>query len=190
MKLRKFLFLFCVITGVALVVSYKLYAANLAIAIVNGVKISERDFAIAVTGNLNYYKNAARTYGDDRDFSSPELLLELKRATLEQLIVNALIAREVRTRLGDSYATVIANKIRGAESNQDFKSAATAIYGLSYRELKEQLLVPMAEAELLEGKLFLEKLTLEDWVAGAKENAQVTILDQGFSWSKNGVVAE
>ena len=82
------------------------------------------------------------------------------------------------------------NKIREALKDPDFPSAALTLYGLTSEGARRYLLVPQAEREILEGRLFLEQQELDAWLLAAKQAARVTLLIPGFSWNNGGVVSE
>lgn len=178
-------FLLCAALGIA--AYFYMSGGSYPMAIVGGNIITKNEFAKNYSAHYNYYYAAAKTYGGIKEFATEEAVLEIKRATLEQLILNILVRGEVKTRLGDSYNSVLGNKIKIADANPDFQAAATAIYGISFNEFEEKILTPMADLEILEGQLFAEGQSLDEWLKIAKENAQVIILDSAFSWSKNGV---
>ena len=187
MNKEKYIAIFLLLVAVGTGAYFYMSGGRYPMAIVGGSVITKNEFAKNYNAHYNYYYAAAKTYGGIKEFATEEAVLEIKRATLEQLILNILVRGEVKTRLGNSYDSVLGNKIKIADANPDFQTAAAAIYGISFKEFEENVLIPMAELEILEGQLFAKSQSLDEWLKSAKEGAQVIILDSAFSWSKNGV---
>jgi hypothetical protein len=154
---------------------------------VNSQTIFREDFNRSYQATYSYYYAAARTYGDASKFGSKDDVDALKKATLEQLIANALVHEEVARMFGSEAEAMVEKKVDAVVKDQDFERAASAIYGLTFAEFKSRFLVPLAEMELLDGKLVVEKNSAEEWLAKAKKEAKVTFLDSAFGWGENGV---
>ena len=67
------------------------------------------------------------------------------------------------------------------------KHAAENLYGMTLVDFNEMILIPQARREILEGRLYLEKQNLDDWLAQALGSARVTILTPEFIWDNNKV---
>lgn len=173
-----------------LLAGYAVLRGSYPVMIVDGATVSDRVFQKKYGGALAYYESALQTYtGALQEFGANERR-ELKRAALEGLAEEALIHEELLRREPVELASIVENKTAEALKNPDFATAARALYGLSPEDAKRYLLVPQAEREILEGRLFLEKRELEEWLHASKRDASVTVLLPGFSWNNGGIVAE
>ena len=143
------------------------------VAIVNSRMILARDFEREFNSALIYYQNALATYSDQKiDLTRvADFVLELRRATLDNLIEDVLISNELKGRLGDSLEKVLAEL-------PSFNESAAALYGLTPSEFKERVLVPQAHREFLESYLVKEKSNLQDWLGGSQGLAPLFI----FFW--------
>ena len=148
------------------------------VAIVDSRMILARDFEREFNSALIYYQNALATYSDQKiDLTRvADFVLELRRATLDNLIEDVLISNELKGRLGDSLEKVLVEKL------PSFNESAAALYGLTPSEFKERVLVPQAHREFLESYLVKEKSNLQDWLADSKGFASVYIFVGRFHW--------
>lgn len=159
------------------------------VVLVNGTTISNEMYGSKYSAALSYYRSALATYADAAAFGAAERR-ELRRAVLEGLVEEALVHEELLRREPKELGAVVENKIREALKDPDFPSAARTLYGLTSEGARRYLLVPQAEREILEGRLFLEQQELDAWLLAAKQAARVTLLIPGFSWNNGGVVSE
>jgi len=160
------------------------------VAIVNSSFITQREYEKNVAAVINYYDAAAKTYSKGDIKSSEKDILELKQLTLNEMIQNRLVHVELKKRLGRDLRGIVDKKLADAKNKEDFKKAATAIYGLEFSDFTDLVLTPVAEREVLEGRLFLASSTFEDWTRGAKQQARVIILISGFSWDGKGIMVK
>ena len=182
------LFLMVVFAGVASY--YVIHLGHYPVAIVNGTVVTAKalneEYAVA----FQYY---ARTLSNQKEInpSSKEVQMELRRASLNDLIQKALISAELESRVGDEFHSVVENKIVSeTKDGQALAEAAKILYGLDFVHFKQLVLVPQAEKELLQGRLFLENKKFADWLGEAEKSAKVTILTPEFSWATNKVVTK
>lgn len=173
-----------------LLVGYAVFYGRYPVMLVNGTMISEQMFQKRYDGAIAYYRSALQTYTAAAAIFGADERRELKRAALASLVEEALVHAELARREPKELANIIENKISEALKNPDFANAARTLYGLNLADAKRHLLAPQAEREILEGRLFLEKRTLEEWLDGAKLSASVTIFLPGFSWNGSEIVAE
>ena len=154
---------------------------------VNGEMITEREYEKNILAVMSYYEAAGKTY---QGINIEEVLKnkdEVKKLALEQLIENSLINQGLKERLGGNLEAAVQSKLSDIEKNQKFKKAASALYGVSFDDFINLFMRPVAERELLDGKLLLEKTDVDTWLTNAKLQAHVTMLLPGFSW-QNGEV--
>ncbi|MDP3947810.1 MAG: SurA N-terminal domain-containing protein [bacterium] len=177
-----------VVAGAAVV--YAVVRGAYPIAVANGTTISNETYENKYAAALSYYQSALATYTDASAKFGEAERRELRRAVLEGLVEEALIHDELLRREPEELGTVVENKIAKALADPDFPSAARTLYGLTSGGARRYLLIPQAEREILEGRLFLENQELDAWLTAAKRSASVTLLVPGFSWKAGGVVAE
>ncbi len=136
-----------------------------------------------------YYAGAVLLPGKNVEMESLEFKKELRRATLQDLIEKSLISQELEKRVGRDLVGIVEKKINFSTDNkQNLEEAARLLYGLNLADFKEMILAPRAEREILEGRLFLEKKNLDEWVAEATGDARVFILTPEFFWKDGSVV--
>lgn len=187
-KFQWFYMTFLAIIFSGLSAYYVIHLGYYPVAIVNYNLISARSLSDEYAVAYRYY---AKVLGEnsDVDLNSNELKKELRRATLNDLIEKSLIYQELKSKVGKELAYLIEGKINLEGINKEkLEEAASVLYGLSLADFKEMVLVPKAQKEILEGRLFLEKKTYDEWLSGASGNAKVFILTPEFYWDKNKVV--
>lgn len=175
----QFKILFLAIIFFGLLGYYLIHGGLYPVAIVNGSPIWARDLIIQRGAAIVYYQNALRV-------SFPEGskdLTEIRRAALDKLIENVLIYKELRNRVGAELGGLVDRKM------PVFKDSVAAIYGLTPAKFKELVLEPQARRELLEGRLFLDKESLGDWLWQARKKANVIILSSRLGWNGSGTVS-
>ncbi|HEY4523355.1 MAG TPA: hypothetical protein VJK04_00585 [Candidatus Paceibacterota bacterium] len=187
MKQRTFLIVFLglIFTGI---VAYGIVSrGHFPIMFVNGKMVTERAYEQSILAVVNYYMAAGKTY---QRLNIEDVLNnkdEVRKLALEQLVENAIINQELRKRLGSSLETVVQQKLVDVKKNQDFSKAASAIYGLKFEDFVNLFMRPIAERELLDGKLLLEKSDVDTWLKNAKASARVTMLISNYFWSDGSV---
>ena len=77
---------------------------------------------------------------------------------------------------------IVQQRLKDVEKNQDFSKAASALYGMSFDDFIDLFIRPVAERELLDGKLLVEKTTVDAWLKDAKARASVTMFIPNYSW--------
>lgn len=196
MNLSRYFLVLVLLIVLGFAVYFSTHSSESPVAKVNGHVISRSDFNKEYQAMYNYSYAAVRTYGDAKQlaqFNSKENSDALKVGALEQLIDSVLIHDEVAHRLGANVDTIVAGRVDAASTTtDDFKNAAAAIWGISFGEVRSRFLIPMAESEFLREQLGETSSTatndpIDKWLATAKQEANVTILDSGFAWSQNGV---
>lgn len=172
------LFIFIIVLGTGLYAFINL--GYFPVAIVNGEFITERQYNKNIIAALNYYNAADKTYKLNIDTGADRLTL--KKLALDQIIESKIVHQELARRLGDDLGDVIQNKLSDLQDKPDFIKAATTLYGINFGDFTDLFLRPIAEREILDGKLFMEKTTYDDWLVQAKNQASITILINNFSW--------
>jgi len=148
------------------------------------VKTAEENFFTSNT----YYKNALLLYGNDPEvLDSPESQLEIKRATLDKLIIDIIIYNELNKIEEDFYPIANRNIKEFVNKNNNVEEGAKLLYGLDLDEFKKRVLLPQAYREILEGRMFLNNKNFNEWLKNSKANAAVFILLPDLEWTKDGV---
>ena len=156
------------------------------ISIVNSHIITASTVEKNFGASLTYLQNAALVYR-----SNPALLEtaeargEIKRATLDKLISDALILSELKKRVPGAEIDAIADtKINQFLSdNSDIEKAAQTLYGLSLAEFRSRVLLPQAYQEILEGRMFLAKEDFAAWLSETKQSARVFVFISDLEWT-------
>ena len=182
-----FLLTAAIVVGVVYFVVTKSYAA----AFVNFNAISVESFENDFEAAFVYYEKALKTYnqGDAAVIESEEVKKEIQRAVLEKLIGNSIVHRELLARMSKKeLESVIENKIgKIEEKSREIEEGIKNLYGFSLEDFKARVLTPMAEQEILEGRLFLENKNFDEWLKEEKVKARVIILISGFKWEDGQV---
>jgi len=98
----------------------------------------EKDFSSAYI----YYQKAAATYGANPELiAQPESRLEIKRAALDNLILNAMIYQEINFRLKGDLGKIAEQKLAQFENNVNLKESAKTLYGLEFSYFKKQVFI-------------------------------------------------
>lgn len=112
---------------------------------------------------------------------------DIKKAVLEQLIENSLVAREARRELGGDLGELIRKKIATYGDDAKIKDAAKKLYDLNYADFKNEILIPQAERDVLAAQFFLHGKDFEDWLKEAKKSARVRVFLNGLRWEDGEV---
>ena len=170
------------------VVSHKLVQdGRYPIASVHFNIITARELHNDFGAAFNYFQRAALTYG-----SNPAILntasakQEIQRATLEKIIVDSLIFKELRKRVPESeYQEVADRKIsQFLEANPKTQEAAKTLYNLSLEDFKERILLPQSYKEILQGRMTLDGTDFNNWLQNAKSDAKVAIFYPNLKWEE------
>ena len=183
MSLQKYFTVFLVILFVGLGAYYLVHFGYYPVAAVNRSLITANRFETEYAVAYHYYERALSN-SVDADPRSRDFKKELRRAVMENLIEQTLIREDLVVRIGKDLPTIVDGKIFNAQK-RDLKTAeetAKVLYGLTLAEFESLVLVPQAQKEILQGRLFLEKQDYETWLREAKKNAKVFIVTPEFYW--------
>lgn len=186
--MKKLIILFSLV-GIAgfVVYGFGLYP----VASVNGTVIFARTWSRMLDAekrvvNVRAYASHAQLV----DFSSPknaQLLGVIRKNTLAFLIDSVLMNSE-------GLAVVPALEQLSVERVNDelaksrvSEQTASAVYGLDLATLKETVLVPQAQQEILDQTLAAEQKNFDDWLLGVRGRAKVRFFFVPFQWDQEGV---
>lgn len=184
MKFKRFAITFLLLISAGLGVYFIVSQGRYPIAIVNGKFIIERDLR-------KEYSAAARYYAKAFSLGQETKLLrkEIRRAILDKLIENVLIYNELKGKLGNDMAGAVSTKLQDLNMDEiKVEEATTVLYGLTFQEFKDIILIPQATREILESFLSEEKKDIGEWLKKARANASITLLVKEFSWKDSQLI--
>ncbi|MDD5430781.1 MAG: hypothetical protein PHP03_00955 [Candidatus Pacebacteria bacterium] len=173
-----------VIAGIGFLISQGYYP----VAIVGSDIIS----AAAVKKNgdvaLRYFHALNTINGSSEDLNTPEVLKEIKRGMISQLIEDNIIYDKAKELVGKDLSGIADKKVNDVLSQAGAKDMAEEVYGISLGDFSRYVLYPQAYREIVEDRIFLGGGDFNAWLSEAKKNSKVTILLSSFAW-KDGDVA-
>lgn len=134
----------------------------------------------------HYYRSNVKIAGEDEAIvDARETQRELQQATLEGMIEQILIEKELEQRYNkEDLDRLIDNKIGGIDlGSKEIVRGIELQYGMTPEEFKELRLLPTAKRELLEGSLTLENGTMENWINAKKKEIKVSVFVPALYWS-------
>ncbi|MEK7590473.1 MAG: hypothetical protein AAB454_02055 [Patescibacteria group bacterium] len=178
MKSKKFIITFLSLISGGLVIYFIASNGWYPIAIVNGKFITEQNVRKEYSAAARYYVEAFNVKQGAGLFRK-----EIRRAVLDKLIENVLIYDGLKERLGGDVTNAVSEKLQNLNMNEAQVGEATAVlYGLTFQEFKDIILIPQATKEILEVYLSEEKKDIGGWLKEARAGASVTLLIKEFSW--------
>ena len=145
----------------------------------------QKDFAAA----YKYFQNALLVSGSDpRSLETLEARREIRRATLDKLIIDELVYEELEVRTNDDFKSIAEKNVEQyIQNNANISEGAEKIYGLNLADFKSQVLMPQAYKEILEGRMFLTKENFDEWLKNKKSSVRVIILSPDLKWDGSSV---
>lgn len=181
---------FLLIITASMAVFFVVSNGHYPVASVNGALISKRKFEKDYRATAIYYENIIQTYSPEFSEENPKLTSrDLQMTVLNQLVENVLVRTAVQKEFGSDLEKFLDSRLDDFDNDEDFKTAATTLYGLNFNDLRAEVLVPQAEHDLLSSQLLLRGETFEDWLAAAKQSSDVTIFSFRFYWDGDEVKA-
>ena len=191
---NKFYLILIAMVALGLGIFYLIQIGFYPVAVVNYRFLGAKDWNEAVVSAHHYPTKTEEAYASE-SFGGGEknlLLKELRRATLDKLIVNALISKELEKRVGGELGGLVQNKIRDTRVNTpDFEKAVAELYGLTFEQFKNLVLIPQAEEEILTDRVKAEQQTdFSEWLTVERRAASVIILAPDLRWDGERVVSK
>jgi len=190
MNFRNSITLFVAFMGIGMGIYVLAQNGIYPVAIVNSDIITRVSIEKGFSAAYTYYQNALLVYGKDpNELKAPESMMEIRRATLDKLVVDSLVFKELKKRVGSREYTAIAEKnIQNVlDDNQGIQDASKKLYGLDFPDFKQMVLEPQAYREILQGRMFLGNENFDEWLKKAREDALVIILSPSLKWEGNQV---
>lgn len=187
-NLQKYFTGFLVIIFFGLGAYYLVHFGYYPVAVVGAKIITANRLDVEYAVAHNYYVRAL-SGSDETDPESREFKRELRRAVMENLIEQSLIQQDLAQRLGKDLASVIDGKLLGIQQKDPkiLEETARLLYGIDLSDFTSLVLVPQAHKEILQGRLFLEKVKYEEWLRNAKKDAKIFIITPEFYWQDDAV---
>ncbi|HEY4525491.1 MAG TPA: SurA N-terminal domain-containing protein [Candidatus Paceibacterota bacterium] len=149
---------------------------------VNGSPVSANRFWRNYQGALKYYENARKNLPAEQAPTSTPSGIEMQAEILTQMVEAELISQGAQKEIGKDLDFLVQNKISRYENNQSLAQAANTLYGMTYKEFQDEVMVPQAEKEILAGRFYMSGDNFEEWFAKLKKDASVNIFSKGFRW--------
>ena len=186
-RLRPYIF-FIALLAFGLFGAYLVSIGYYPVAFAGGQFITARQFHDTYGAASIYSETYLETYYPT---STPEDLDDkaslLQAAVLDQLIEEAIVSQELHKEVGSDFDVLVSEKVNKFDSSDNLRSAADQLFGLSYDDFKDRVLVPQAEREVMEGRLFLKGQTFDPWLSSVKKSKRVLIFSSRFGWDGNKV---
>lgn len=148
---------------------------------VNGIAIRIKDVNTNLQAVISFYSKS----GVNKEFEDSDIK-ELRRSMIEKLIENELIRAALIQTVPD-YKSKVNERVENAISQsgkQQLEESAEALYGFSYNELRERMLKPLAEKEVLEESLNIKEADFTTWLRKAKDEASIKIFEPDYFWDE------
>ena len=165
-----------IITVVIVIATYLIVFGFYPIALVNFNSIPAYKWEANLTAAYTYYQKSSN------NSLTNKTQREIQRVILDKLIREQIVHQELKNKIKNSELdTIIDSKIKNFTADSQAPELVKNFYGLSMEKF-DKLLIPVAEEEILEGRLFMENKSLNDWLKGKKSEANLIILLPDFSW--------
>lgn len=157
------------------------------IAVINGKFLSEQVLQKEYDAALQYHLTTSGKTGPlPENFSQ-----ELRKNILDGLIEHRLVYGSLKSQLGDSLGERVSQKLSNLKIDRNkIEEAASLMYGLTFEEFEDIILVPQAAKEVLGEQITSDRGSVRDWIQKSRANASVIILDLDFAWEDGQVVLE
>lgn len=174
--------IFTILISIGLSTIFVVSSGYYPILSVNGHFVMVKTFWKNYRAGSIYYNGLLKTYpeqiGGDQEISK----VDIERSVLTQLIENKIVELRVKEELGAELGEIVSKKIESYSENAELKKAAQTVYGLSFDDFKKEILIPMANQEILAGRLFLDGNKIGAWLNSAKKESRIKIFSGSFYW--------
>ena len=149
---------------------------------ISGRILFAREFSRNYEAAALYYRNLVKTYEPNLPSEKTLSVLDLQVSVLNQLVENRLVDRALGEEVRDDLKGLVEARVGKLQNGEDLTKAVQALYGLSYKDFEEAVLVPQAKLDILTGRLFLKGKKIEEWLSEAKTASKVIIFSREFTW--------
>lgn len=130
---------------------------------------------------------ASSTLNSDTEKEKAPSEQEVQAMVLDALIEEKLVHNELVARFGSDLDALVASKMKRLDSDEKTKKIASYALGIPYDKIKDYIFQPIAEQDILTGRLYLGGQDFSSWVQTARKSAKVTILSSKFFWKDGSV---
>lgn len=117
-----------------------------------------------------------------------ELLENIKKGTLSFLIEDTIIGQE-GPNIDDAFRVIVRERIENAlRSSQTAAEGAEKLYGLSFEDFRELVLMPQARRDVLREHFSTVNIDPDQWLAEVKRKKRVRLFFVPYRW--NGETVE
>lgn len=176
--------------GMVILVAGALYfgGGQYPVAMVNGQTISAKEFregyAFAVSSGERIWRISYATSTPEVDPRSAEA----RAVVLDFIIESNLIHFAFEKEVGSDSKPLLERKIDQYSRDPMVVSAARQVLGLDPARFKKWIIIPQAERDLLDARLYLSGRKIEDWISTARSEAKVQIFSSELRWDGTQVV--
>ena len=182
MSKKRALIVFSAVIVLGLLLFFLVSVGYYPVAFISGRILLAREFSRNYQAAALYYRNLVKTYKPDLPSEKTLGPIDLQVSVLNQLVENRLIDQAAREEVGDDLTGLVEARVSKLQNGEDLKKAVQALYGLSYKDFEEAVLVPQAKLDILSGRLFLRGKKIEQWLTEAKAASKVVIFSRQFYW--------
>ncbi len=179
----KFYIMFAGMMVVGLMATFIVTQGYYPVALVGNNFVSERTFAMEYRAASLYYENLLKAYdplSKEQDKAADPK--EMEAGAMDQLVENALIKDGAEREVGGDLDTLIQNKLGKYSDDTDLAKAGLTLYGLDKKSFWDEILIPQATKEVLQGRLYLKGQNIDDWLVSTKKAARVIIFSPQLRW--------
>ena len=127
----------------------------------------------------------------DASTTTPLTPDQLRVGVMDQLVESIIIDGALAQELSQGeIATLVDQKVSKYDQSASLRQAAAGLFGFSYADFKDKVLVPQAQRDILTGRIYLKGENFPDWFAEKKKATRVAIFAGGFAWDGEHVVAK
>jgi hypothetical protein len=159
---------------------------------VNGQAVAVGEFSRNYRAAKTFYENAKKTYAAKNTPITDLSEKDIKIQVLSSLVEARLIDQEARKEVGGDLDGLIDEKISKYKNSADLAEISRTVYGWSINDYTREVLVPQAEHDILQGRLFLNgsEKSFDEWLKNVKKEAKVEVFSKDFRWDGENVVAK
>lgn len=186
MRKQTVFIVFALMMGAGLSLFFGLRFKWYPVAFVNLQPVGARLLEQQTHAAQQYYEKAALTYVKEKPANEAAVTAEIRRAVLDKLIENVIIADELARRLGPRASEEVKKKVEALDyKTGEVAEAVRELYGLTVEQFRSMVLVPQAEREVLAEDMASdqEKITITEWLLKARASAKVNIIAHLFFWN-------
>jgi|GEM_PF-2021523 len=164
------------------------------IVIVNGSPVWASSFRSYLASAVSYQQTARETYGASATSTPLITALEegdgaLGALALDDLVGQRLVDQGLEDLVGDNAYRLVSVKLAAYSENPQLAGASRALFQLDPQAFTSAILAPQAAREVLAGRLFIDRKTVEDWSLDRRKASRVRVLSSSYRWDGERITA-